>query len=383
MAQTHVKDLLSGYLDEQVSAQEQARIRRHLDQCEDCRRHLEELRRTVALLQTSEPVRAPEGFRATVHSKVEEVASQPKISLRWPRLRWSWRTAGAVAAALLVGIFSVNLLRQQLPVGALREEPRDIGGLRSQKAADATRQSNAPVASEAPQSVAGVPTIPSLRRVIRHAQLYVEVEDFDAAARRLMQIAEDAGGFVADSSFTESGGVPQGYFTLRVPTPRFASTVNAVEQIGKVLQRRATGQDVTEEFIDLQARVRNLERHELRLLAFMDRAVKVSDLLAIEQEVARVRGEIERLTGRLRFIDHRVELATIEATVQEKAKRTSVAFWDVQASLQKVQAAFLATLRTILSAIEKTVVLITALVPVLLLVAAAWLVIRRIRRVPV
>ena len=384
MAQTHVKDLLSAYLDGQVSAQEQARIRRHLDQCEDCRRHLEELRRTVALLQSSEPVRAPEGFQAALRSKVEALGMQPRITLRWPRMRWSWRAAGAVAAALLVGIFSVNLLRQTLTVEGLRREDRDLfGTARSQKSADeAGRAANAPAATEAPQSVAGVPMIPSLRRVIRHAQLYVEVEDFDAAARRLMQIAEEAGGFVADSSFTESGGVPQGSFTLRIPTLRFASTVNAVEQIGKVLQRRATGQDVTEEFIDLQARVRNLERHEQRLLAFMDRAVKVSDLLAIEQEVARVRGEIERLTGRLRFIDHRVELATIEATVQEKAKKTSVAFWDVQASVRRIQAAFLATLRTILSAIEKTVVLITALVPVLLLVAAAWLVIRRIRRAP-
>lgn len=384
MPQTHVKESLSAYLDGQVSAQEQARIRRHLDQCEECRNTLEELRRTVALLQSSEPVGSPDGFRAAVRSKVEGLAHHPRAPLRWPRLTWSWRTAGAVAAALLIGIFSVNLLRQTLPVGTLRRETRDFGVLESQKSADATRgQANAPAASEGPQSVAGVPTIPSLRRVIRHAQLYLEVEDFDAAARRLMQIAEDAGGFVADSSFTEADGVPQGYFTLRVPTPRFAPTVNEVEQIGKVLQRRATGQDVTEEFIDLQARIRNLERHEQRLLAFMDRAVKVSDLLAIEQEVARVRGEIEQLTGRLRFIDHRVELATIEVSVREKAKKTSVGFWDINASLLKIQAAFLATLRQILSAIEKTIVIVSALVPVVLLAGAAWLVIRRIRRVPV
>lgn len=380
MPQAHVKESLSTYLDGQVGAQEQARIRHHLDQCEECRNHLEALRRTVALLQSNEPVRAPEGFQAAVRSKVGELPHQPRASLRWPRLIWSWRTAGAVAAALLVGVFSVNLLRQTLPVGTLRREARDFRVDRATKSADATKQqANAPAATEGPQSVAGLPPIPSLRRVIRHAQLYLEVEDFDAAARRLMQIAEDAGGFVADSSFTEDGGVPQGAFTLRVPTPRFASTVNEVERLGKVLQRRATGQDVTEEFIDLQARIRNLERHEQRLLVFMDRAVKVSDLLAIEQEVARVRGEIEQLTGRLRFLDHRVDLATIEVSVREKAKKTSVVFWDINASLQKVQAAFLATVRQILSAVEKTVVLLSALVPVLLLAGLGWVLIRRVR----
>jgi uncharacterized membrane-anchored protein len=166
---------------------------------------------------------------------------------------------------------------------------------------------------------------------------------------------------------------------LRVPAPRFAEALAALEELGRVRERRVSGQDVSEEFVDLQARVRNLERHEQQLLTFMDRATKVSDLLAIEQELARVRGEIEGLTGRLRVLGNQVELATIEVALRQKPEKISTGFWDIGATVDRIRGAFLYTVRQILQVVEGAAVVISALVPVAVLVVVGWLLVRRVR----
>lgn len=379
----HVIELLSAYLDGQVSNDERARIAAHLEVCDACRTHLESLRRTVAVLRGAEPVRAPEGFRAQVRAQVEAEARRPVRRWRLPSLTWSWKAVGAVVTVALIGLFTVNVLREQFPASlGERGAPK---GVLTPPAASVDRAAPARPGVIAPQAGVAVqpapmapePVLPALRRVIRTAQVSLEVDDLDDAASRLTRIAESAGGFVAGSSYVQSG-TPEGSFVLRVPSPRFADVLSQVETLGHVLQRRLSGQDVTEEYVDLQARIRNLERYEQRLLAFVDRAAKVSDLLAIEQELARVRGEIEMLTGRMRYLDRQVDLATIDVSAREKAKPAS-SFWNFDDTLAKIRNAFLATIRQLLRAAEALVIAVSALVPVVVLVGAAWLVVRRVR----
>ncbi len=378
----HVTELLSAYLDGQVSTDERGRIAAHLEVCDACRAHLESLRKTVAVLRGAEPVRAPEGFRAQVRARVEAEARRPARRWRLPPMTWSWKTAGAVVTVALIGLFTVNVLREQFPA-SLGERGVPKGVLTPPASVDRAAPSRPGVL--APQTGAAVqpapmtpePVLPALRRVIRTAQVSLEVDDLDDAASRLTRIAESTGGFVAGSSYVQSG-TPEGSFVLRVPSPRFADVLSQVETLGHVLQRRLSGQDVTEEYVDLQARIRNLERYEQRLLTFVDRATKVSDLLAIEQELARVRGEIEMLTGRMRYLDRQVDLATIEVSAREKAK-PSASFWNFDDTLAKIRGAFLATIHQILRAAEATLVALSALVPVVVLVGVAWLVVRRVR----
>jgi len=91
MKMGHVTELLSAYLDEQVSSGERARITTHLEACESCRAHLEALRKTVALLHTTEPVRAPEGFRARLRERIDAQPRRAPRTFGLPRLPWSWR----------------------------------------------------------------------------------------------------------------------------------------------------------------------------------------------------------------------------------------------------------------------------------------------------
>lgn len=393
-----VRARLSALIDGALPAREAADVEAHLRGCATCRADLAQLRATVRLLREVEPVQVPEGFAFAVRGRIEQlVAGSPARPSRWhfpwPHIRWSWKTAAAAASVALVAIFAANLVREMMPASRL---PKAVEGDRA-RGGDHRDTSNAetnsrinrqaPLAAPQPAMEAtGQQAVPGNeppfdRKVIRAGQLAIEVEKFDEAARRLLTIAEAAGGFIADSSYEESGGVPRGMFVVRVPANRFGEVIRQVEQLGAVQRRQISGQDVTEEFIDLDARVRNLERQEARLLTFMDRATKIPDLMAVQQEVSRVRGEIERLKGRMRFTSNRVDLATIQAEVSQKPKRRSGGFWDFDRTIGRIQAAFLNTVRDILGAVEGLVTFAAAVLPVALLGALGWGVARRsIRR---
>lgn len=382
MRATHLStETLSASLDGELPAVEQERVEAHLRQCDDCRRRAEALRVTIALVHDLDPLIAPEGLRDAVGAQLAE-AARPAGAARpahagWrPRWRPSWRLASAAFAVLLIGLFTMNLLRSGAPPGlVMRTQQPEAVGI-APPAGDTSRSAAPKIAGPAAPPTGG-PLM--LRRVIRTGALLVEVDDFDASVRRLVTLAEGAGGFVASSAYAEGQGRPEGTFIVRVPANRFGGLLTSLEALGRVRERRISGQDVTEEFVDLEARVRNLERHEQRLLSFMDRATKVSDLLAIEQELARVRGEIEALTGHLRVLGNQVELATIEVSLRQKPEKVSGGFWDFGATADRIRAAFLNTIRQMMIALEGLAVAASALVPVLALGALAWFIIRRVR----
>jgi len=111
---------------------------------------------------------------------------------------------------------------------------------------------------------------------------------------------------------------------LKIPAARFDEAMNTLSPIGKVEQSNSTAEDVGEEFVDVNARVANARRLEERLVTLLaTRTGKLEDVLAVERELARVREEIERFEGRLRFLKSRVSMSTLSVTVHEKAPLVS------------------------------------------------------------
>lgn len=395
MNHDEARALLSASIDGALTAQEAAELDVYLAAHPSVREEVAQLRATVTMLQEMEPVQVPDGFAAAVRGRIEHLSqaaprpTRERLRIALPEIRWSWRTAAAAAAVALIGIFGVNLLREVAPVS---RETQELEGPRAYRPAlfpkAAPRNANeSPASSQDATGRVAQPAAPSvaqpgdsggLRRVIRTGQVAIDVEKFDDAARRLLAIAEGAGGFIADSSYAEEGGAPRGTFVLRVPAARFGDVARQIEGLGAVRHRQYHGQDVTEEFIDLEARIRNLERQEARLLSFMDRATKIPDLMAIENEVARVRGEIERLTGRHRFLANGVDLATIQAEVNQKPKKAPGGFWDFDRMLARIEAAFLNTVRQLLETIEGMVAFAAAILPLGLLGLLGWVVLRRV-----
>ena len=150
--------------------------------------------------------------------------------------------------------------------------------------------------------------------IIKTATVDVGVPDdeVDESINDAIAIAGRYGGFVLSSQLgrRDSGGT----LTMRIPATRFEAALTDLEALGKVRRENISGEDVGQEFVDLEARLRNWESQEAVLLKLMDRAESVTDTIRVQNELSRVQMEIEQLRGRLTFLRDQTSLGTITAT---------------------------------------------------------------------
>jgi hypothetical protein len=152
--------------------------------------------------------------------------------------------------------------------------------------------------------------------VVFTAMIELEVGDVDSTLDDIRALTDAHGGFIASVN-TRSG---TGAITIRVPQASFYYAVSEVEGLGEVQTRDLKGEDITEDFVDLQARLRNLESQEGRLNEILAMGTTVEEVLKVEKELERVRGGIEGLTGEIQYLESRVELATITVLLNVSAE---------------------------------------------------------------
>ncbi|HYB71558.1 MAG TPA: DUF4349 domain-containing protein [Candidatus Bathyarchaeia archaeon] len=261
------------------------------------------------------------------------------------------------------------------------------GGFRvSNRALDMQRERLAGLASMSHVAQPGAPAPASVpdpgadgwsRRIIRRASLDVELPDVEQGVARLAAVVESVGGFISSTdSQLDQRGTARAAITAYVPPGQFSKVLGGLDSVGRVTHREIGGQDVSEEFVDLEARIRNMERHEAQLLSFMGRAQKVADLLGIENELGRVRGEIERATGRLRFLRARTDLATIEVALV-RAPLASPPDGVFPRFVQQLKQAFTEGWSTALSLALAAAVLAAQLSPLVIPAGGIWALYRR------
>ena len=159
------------------------------------------------------------------------------------------------------------------------------------------------------------------RMIIRTGAVTLRCEDTATSFERLVRLAERLGGYVSDSSATPvTEEVMERRATLRVPAQEFEAALREVRTLGrKVLEEHTSSQDVTEEFVDLGARLRNLEATEKELLQILvevrEKARKASEVLEVYEAIKGVRAEIEQSKGRIQYLERQVEMCTIQVTL--------------------------------------------------------------------
>ena len=166
------------------------------------------------------------------------------------------------------------------------------------------------VADGAPGSAGGTLQLAD-RKIISTGNITVEVEDVESAVTAVEAIVEGMGGYVEQLSRSGGDEFSRASLTLRVPQGQFGSTYDRLRGLGEVLNEHQGSEDVSEQFIDLEARLNSAKREEQSFLNLLGRANTVSDVLTIERELARVRSDIERYQGQLDFLSRRVDLSTI------------------------------------------------------------------------
>jgi len=157
-------------------------------------------------------------------------------------------------------------------------------------------------------------------KIIRTADVTLEVQNVTSAAAAVAAIGSGAGGYVSTTNIgTDSSDLPYGSVIIRIPASQFDSTLSGVRALGTVKSLSTQGQDVTEEYVDVQAQITAYENQIAQYNLIMKNATKVEDVLAIQQQIDSVQTNLDRVNGRMKYLDSQVDYSTISVSLQEPA----------------------------------------------------------------
>ncbi|MGZ4126506.1 MAG: DUF4349 domain-containing protein [Actinomycetota bacterium] len=227
-------------------------------------------------------------------------------------------------------------------------------------------------------SVGGLPPVGPA--VVKTASLEVQVAkgDFDQSFQTAMQVAGRYGGYV-ESSSTSGTRIHSGSITIRVPSTAFDRAMADLTGLGTVESRSVSGQDVTNEYVDLNARLRTWEAQEAVLLRLMKRATSVEATLRVQSNLQDVQFRIEQIKGQLRVLENQTELATIDVSMHEPGvviHPLQIHQADERPSLAE---AWTKAVDGFLGVLYATVVGLGYLVPIALICLVVWFAVRRVR----
>lgn len=219
------------------------------------------------------------------------------------------------------------------------------------------------------------------RLVVRTATLSVVSDDVQRSVAAVTDYATAVGGFVVSSDVWGLEDVPSATVTLRVPVGQFDAAREEIRRSGRrVVSENSEGQDVTEEFVDVEARVRNLRASEAQFLEIMKRATTVEDILRVQQQLERVRGQIELSEGRLQYLERSAKLSTITVFYSsDEAQLPVVGPVDAWRPLVVFRSAARALLRT-LQSLGNVLIWVAVFSPVWVVALGILFWIRRRRR---
>lgn len=241
----------------------------------------------------------------------------------------------------------------------------------------------APVRSVAAQA----PAAQAERMIVRRAEMRLIASDTSKAVEAVTKAAEAAGGYVADSSIWRDGELLRAKLTLRVPSDKLTATLASIRAVAKRVDNESiTSEDVSQEYVDLESRVRNLEATETELLELLKVARvssrKASDVLEVHHQLSAIRGEIEQTRGRMRYLSQVTAMSSIgvEVVPDAIAKPVVEPGWQPLVVVKDAMRALVGSLQSVATI---GIWLLVYVVPVFgmlaLVIVALWKIARRTR----
>jgi hypothetical protein len=314
-----------------------------------------------------------------VHGDLLDAAEREQRAARRPHARRM--PSGGLVAAVVSVLVAAGLIG--LIVGSGGFVSDEAGSLPAAGSTGGTGATGAPADVPSEEVVPGVglqdagggqaPGGPAVSRVIRTAELAIVIprDAFDERFGEAVDVAEEQGGFVADSrSRSRSGSL-----TVRVPAANFDETLHALRALGTVEVQAVHGRDVTADYVDLHANLRIARARREVLLGLMADAVSIEQTIRVQNALDETQLRIEQLQGQLRLLDDRTSLATIGLRLREQGVEpgSEVEKASIPNAFERAAAGFVGVIAAI-------VIGLGYLIPVLVLGLAAWFVVSRVRR---
>ncbi|HCW32189.1 MAG: transmembrane anti-sigma factor [Candidatus Peregrinibacteria bacterium GW2011_GWE2_39_6] len=250
-----------------------------------------------------------------------------------------------------------------------------------------TDQEGAMIPSFAPMESAGMNSliadgdyVEMLQKVVKTGTLNLDVKSTAAFMDQAMEIAQKYSGFIQDSNtWLQTDETTAGSLTLRVPVAQFELALKDLKLLATVVTSESiSGQDVTEQYIDLTARLGAKQAEEAQYLKILSQATTVEDLLKVNVELSRVRAEIEALTGQVKYLENRTDLSTIMVYVYEQTSIVAPSRdWKPVIVFREAVNALVMMFEWLINVV---IWLFVLGLPIGVLGGLGWLLIRRIRR---
>jgi len=312
----------------------------------------------------------------------------------------AWKQAAVVVGCLLVALLFVAMLlaaygrgTEMAPAPSTASIPRSVANYGEMATGRAAYEGQA----DEDAAKAGGASYASLetwgRQLILSAAVSLEVKDVRSAYDAVQLMAAREGALVTGATLKASSGSDDeddyghASLILRVPQSRFHAVRQRLLSLagdldGRVLSDEVSTEDVTEEYVDLEARLRHWRAQETQLLETMSKAREIKDILAVRNNLAQVQQEIERLAGRLRFLENRVDLAVITLEIHQKGKApaepTLIANWKKAGAA--IAGAFKKALTDVVLVVGWIGVVVVYLLPFGIVAALIWAAVRAARR---
>lgn len=402
---------ISLYLDNELTEKEKTEFENHILECEDCRDELEKIKRIVDELNSIPMEELPEGYCKKLHMKLKEAKPEEKKA----KSRFGIRKWSAIAAALIIVLmvpFALNSGRlgmqknesadsapaeysMEMPAEESAEEPRapgmDYGAtdnsiaksfddgdylVTDEMEGEAWSQS---IESEEKVAVSGNGYRDRELKIIKNGYVSVETEDYDLFVSQVQGKVAFYGGYIEafetysnnyyyyDYEKDENINLKNGYMTVRVPQEVFDDAYGFITEEGdlvEVVSERTNETDLTKSYYDTESKVENLEAQEARLQELFAKAENITEIMQIENELTRIRNQIDAYRINLSDIDYRSSMSTIHIEIREVYDRDKIK--PVDDNLwERAKESFARTVNNLVDALESFVVFVFGFLPLL------------------
>ncbi|MEL7647442.1 MAG: DUF4349 domain-containing protein [Sedimentibacter sp.] len=394
-----IRDMLSLYIDDELDEEERLLVEEHLRGCEDCRRELDEYKKIIQALRDLPDEEPPLGYCKRLHEKllaaenekprVQEISSdkvKPNKSGIVPR-RWMKYAGLAAAVVLVVLVYGMNNLgnfnmkakyetsydsasTNEAAPAAPMEEAGSYQYSMDVNRGNGFADEKAAVGSDGGQY--GIMSVSDREmKIIKTGSLYVKTENYKMFIENLSATVGSMGGYIESNNtevyqvFENNNKLMHGNLRIRVPQDRFYEFVDYLEKSSEVRMKNLSETDVTKDYYEKDNRVKNLEVQEEHLRQLFDKANTVEEMLLIENELRRVRTEIDSLNISLSDIDDRASMSTVNLEVEE-VLTASIGVTSKDSVWERAREGFIYTVNSIIRSLENMVIYLISASPLLI-----------------
>lgn len=390
-----ISDKLPLFIDNELSNEEMLQINEHIQSCENCKNELEEYKKIIEVLKSLPEEEPPEGYCKRLHDKLTEASAaiqNEKSSKIKPLRKVRWLKYGGIAASLMLLLLvygfmnmgnmgmknkSVNDMYSQAETPKMQVQSPETGAppMAPEEEAKYESQSyNGDRGNVTTDTVAGVELM-SLEdkkemKIVKTGTISTQTENYDNFLNDLTTEINSIGGFLESNNtevyqIYENKKLMYGNLKIRVPQENFYGIIDYLENNTEVRRKNINETDLTKEYYEKDNRVKNLEVQEQNLRKLFEKATTVEEMLQIENELRRVRTEIDSINISLSDIDDRASMSTINLEVEE-VLAASLSLKTGKGVWERSRDGFINTVNEIIRALENFVVRIVSSSPVLI-----------------